>query len=39
MKEQNLSLITNVTSVDGLLPAFAAYRPPRVGKWLDPDET
>jgi hypothetical protein len=39
MKEQNLSLITNVPTVDGLLPALDAYTPPRVGKWLDPDET
>ena len=40
MKEQNLSLISNVTAVDGLLPALAAYTPPRVGKWLeDPEET
>ena len=39
MKEQNLSLITNVTTLDGLLPAFEAYRPPRVGKWLDPEQT
>ena len=39
MKQQNLSLISNVTSVDGLLPALRAYTPPRVGKWLDPDET
>jgi uncharacterized protein (TIGR00730 family) len=39
MKQQNLSLISNVTSVDGLLPALRAYTPPRVGKWLDPDQT
>jgi uncharacterized protein (TIGR00730 family) len=39
MKEQNLSLITNVPTVDDLLPALEAYRAPRVGKWLDPDET
>jgi len=25
--------------VDGLLPALRAYTPPRVGKWLDPEET
>jgi len=39
MKEQNLSLIANVPTVDDLLPALEAYRSPRVGKWLDPDET
>ena len=39
MKEQNLSLISNVTTVDGLLPAFEAYTSPRVGKWLDPEQT
>ena len=39
MKEQNLRLISNVTNVDGLLPALRAYTPPRVGKWLDPEET
>ncbi len=39
MKEQNLSLITNVPTVGGVLPALRAYTPPRVGKWLDPGET
>jgi len=39
MKEQNLRLITNVPTVDALLPALAAYQAPRVGKWLDPQET
>ena len=39
MKEQNLSLIANVTTVDALLPALRAYTAPRVGKWLDPEET
>jgi uncharacterized protein (TIGR00730 family) len=38
MKPENLNLITNVTTVDGLLPALRAYTPPRVGKWLDPEE-
>jgi uncharacterized protein (TIGR00730 family) len=39
MKQENLSLISNVTAVDGLLPALRAYTPPRVGKWLDPEQT
>jgi hypothetical protein len=39
MKPENLNLITNVTAVDGLLPALHAYTSPRVGKWLDPEET
>ena len=39
MKPENLNLITNVTAVDGLLPALRAYTSPRVGKWLDPEET
>jgi hypothetical protein len=39
MKPENLSLISDVTDVDGLLPALRAYTPPRVGKWLDPEET
>jgi hypothetical protein len=39
MKEQNLHLVTNVPTVDGLLPALQAYTPPRAGKWLDPGET
>jgi uncharacterized protein (TIGR00730 family) len=39
MKPENLSLISNVATVDGLLPALEAYRAPSVGKWLDPEET
>ena len=39
MKPENLSLISNVATVDGLLPALEAYRAPTVGKWLDPEET
>jgi uncharacterized protein (TIGR00730 family) len=39
MKPESLNLITNVTAVDGLLPALHAYTSPRVGKWLDPEET
>ena len=39
MKPENLSLITNVTAVDGLLPALRAYAPPWVDKLLGPEET
>jgi hypothetical protein len=39
MKPENLGLISNVATVDGLLPALEAYRAPSVGKWLDPEET
>jgi hypothetical protein len=39
MKPENLSLISNVATVDDLLPALRSYRAPRVGRWLDPEET
>ena len=34
VKEENLRLITNVRSVDELLPALRAYSVPRLGKWI-----
>ena len=39
MKPENLRLISNVATVADLLPALRAYQSPRVGKWLDPQET
>ena len=39
MKPENLGLIVNVPTVAGVLPALRAYATPRVGKWLDPEET
>jgi hypothetical protein len=39
MKPENLGLIANVPTVADVLPALRAYAPPRVGKWLDPEET
>jgi uncharacterized protein (TIGR00730 family) len=39
MKPENLALIANVPTVGDLLPALRSYTPPRVGKWLDPQET
>jgi predicted Rossmann-fold nucleotide-binding protein len=35
----NLSLVSDVATVDDLLPALRAYTSPRVGKWLDPERT
>ena len=39
MKQENLELIANVGAVADVLPALRSYVPPRVGKWLDPQET
>lgn len=39
MKQENLGLIANVGAVADVLPALRSYVPPRVGKWLDPQET
>lgn len=39
MKQENLDLIGSVGTVREVLPALRSYAPPRVGKWLDPEET
>jgi hypothetical protein len=39
MKQENLDLIGTVGTVREVLPALRSYAPPRVGKWLDPEET
>jgi uncharacterized protein (TIGR00730 family) len=39
LRTENRNLISRVDVVDDILPAIETYRPPRVEKWIDTDET